>query len=102
MNWLTYMSGPLNAAARYLATTAGGVLLARGYVDASGAQAVTGALIALAPAVIGVLTSTAHAKIAATAALPGVASVVRSDGMSVVDDGNGPKVTRFPPPMTDR
>lgn len=82
MNFLSLMSGPLMALARYGVTAAAGAVVARGYVDGATAQTIGAGLLAAVAAGIGALTSTKTAAIAKAADVPG-AKVTLPNGKTV-------------------
>jgi len=85
MNWLNMFSGPIQALIRYGITAAGGAMVARGWVEASVADQVVGAAIAVVPAVVGALTSTRRATVAHVVAMPEVAAVRMENGVNLTN-----------------
>lgn len=79
MQWLSWMSGPIGAAARYMLTALGVWLVSKGF-DQSAVEQIIGGLLAIVPSAIGVIVSTASAKKQAVAAMPDVLSVETKKG----------------------
>ena len=79
MQWLSWMSGPIGAAARY-ALTAFGVWLASKGFDQSAVEQIIGGLIAIVPSAIGVIVSTASVQKKAVAEMQDVVAVETTKG----------------------
>lgn len=79
MQWLSWMSGPIGALARYALSGLGVWLVAKGF-DQSAVEQIIGGLLAVIPSALGVLVSTASVQKKAVAQLPEVVSVETKTG----------------------